>query len=238
MRRDDAARAISVRLYGDVQKEVIQATLAEEFGIEAEFSQSRTICIERVKKAGSWVQERQPDEGIFDWATVGLRIEPAAPGSGVGYGLEVEFGALPLSFHTATEESVRKRLLTGPHGWEVTDCLVTVIQTAFFAPVSTAGHFRSIAALALDKAVRRAGTEVCEPVSRFEADVPADSGTRVLARLIALRAVPDEPQAGPSTWRLTGTMPAGGIAAFEQELRGLTRGEGVLISEFDSYRPC
>jgi len=60
----------------------------------------------------------------------------------------------------------------------------------------------------------------------------------VLPRLIALRAVPDEPQAGPSIWRLTGTIPAGNIAALEQELRGLTRGEGVFISEFDSYRPC
>jgi len=238
LRRDDATRAISVRLYGEVQKEVIQTTLAEEFAIEVEFSQTRTIYIERLKKTGSWVQERQPDEGIFDWATVGLRIEPAAPGSGVSYGLEVELGALPLSFHTAIEESVRKRLLAGPHGWEITDCRVTVIQTAFFPPASTAGHFRTIAALALDKAIRRAGTEVCEPVNRFELDVPTDSGTRVLPRLIALRAVPDEPQVGPSIWRLTGTIPAGRIAAFEQELRGLTHGEGVFISEFDSYRPC
>jgi len=238
VRRDDATRAITVQLYGEVQKEVIQTTLAEEFGIETEFSQSRTICIERVKKAGSWVQERQPDEGIFDWATVGLRVEPAAPGSGVSYGLEVELGALPPSFHTAIEESVRKRLLTGPHGWEVTDCRVTVVQTAFFPPASTAGHFRTIAALALDKAVRRAGTGICEPVNRFELDIPADSGTRVLPRLIAHRAVPGEPQAGPSTWRLTGTIPADSITAFEQELRGLTHGEGVLISEFNSYRPC
>jgi ribosomal protection tetracycline resistance protein len=221
-----------------VQKEVIQATLAEEFGIEAEFGRSRTIYIERVRKAGSWVQERQPDEGIFDWATVGLRIEPAAPGSGVRHGLEAERGSLPPSFHTAIEESVRERLLTGPHGWEVTDCQVTVTRTAFFPPASTAGHFRTIAALALDKAVRRAGTQVCEPVNRFELDIPAGSATLVLPRLIAHRAAPREPQAGPSTWRLTGTIPADSIAAFEQELRRLTHGEGMLISEFDSYRPC
>jgi ribosomal protection tetracycline resistance protein len=132
---------------------------------------------------------------------------------------------------------VRKRLLTGPRGWGVTDCRVTVIRTAFFPPASTAGHFRTIAALALDKAVRRAGTEICEPVNHFELDIPADSGTRVLGRLIAHRAVPGEPRADPSTWRLTGTIPAGSIAGLEQELRGLTHGEGVLISEFDSYRP-
>ncbi|WP_457513285.1 GTP-binding protein [Streptomyces sp. TE33382] len=238
VRREETTHAISVRLYGEVQKEVVQTTLAEDFGIEVEFSRSRTICIERVKKAGSGVQERRPEERVFDWATVGLRIEPTTPGSGVGYGLEVELGALPLSFHTAIEESLRKNLLVGPHGWEVTDCRITVTRTAFFPPMSTAGHFRNIAALALDRAVRAAGTQVCEPVNRFELELQADSGPRVLPRLAGLRAVLDEPQTGPSTWRLTGTIPAGSIAAFEQELRGLTHGEGVFLSEFDSYRPC
>jgi ribosomal protection tetracycline resistance protein len=104
--------------------------------------------------------------------------------------------------------------------------------------MSSAGHFRTIAALALDKAVRSAGTKVCEPVNRFELETPADSGPRVLPRLIALRAVPDEPQAGPSIWRLTGTIPADSIPEFEREIRGLTHGEGMFLSEFDSYRPC
>jgi len=238
VRRDESVHAIYIRLYGEVQKEVIETTLAEEFGIEVGFSPSRTISIERVAEAGSWVQERRPDERIFDLATVGLRVEPGPPGSGLAYGLEVELGALPLSFHTAIEESVRRTLLTGPHGWEVTDCRVTVIETAFFPPGSTAGHFRNIAALALAKAIAAAGTVVCEPVNRFELDFPAESATRVLPRLIAARAVPDEPTAGRSIWQLTGTIPAANVAGFEQELRGLTRGEGVFVSELDSYRPC
>ncbi|WP_034271652.1 elongation factor G [Actinospica robiniae] len=237
VRRDDTSHAIYLRLYGEVQKEVIETTLAEEFGIEVGFSPSRTISIERVAGVGSWVQERRPDERIFDLATVGLRIEPGVPGSGLAYGLEVELGALPLSFHTAIEESVRKTLLTGPHGWEITDCRVTVTDTAQF-PTSTAGHFRTMAALALTKAIAEAGTVVCEPVNRFELDFPADSASRVLARLIAARAVPDEPKAGRSIWQLTGTIPAANVAGFEQELRGLTRGEGVFLSELDSYRPC
>jgi ribosomal protection tetracycline resistance protein len=236
VRRDEAARTISVRLYGEVQKEVIEATLAAEFGIAARFGPSRTICVERLKGPGAWVQTREPHERIFDWATVGLRIEPAEPGSGVGYGLEVELGALPLAFHAAIEESVRTSLRTGPHGWEVIDCRVAVTRTVFFPPQSSAGHFRAIAALAVHRALRQAGTEVCEPYDRFELEIPAPSAARVLPRLIAHRAVPDEPHAGPSTWRLTGTIPAGSVAAFEQELRGLTRGEGVFLSEFDSYR--
>jgi ribosomal protection tetracycline resistance protein len=236
--RDDANREISVRLYGEVQKEVIQSTLADEFGVDVEFAESRTLYIERVKGTGEYVQERRPDERIFDFATVGLRVEPGEPGSGVAYGLEVELGALPLSFHTAIEESVRQTLRRGINGRAITDCRVTVTRTQFFPPLSAAGHFRTMAALALTKALARAGTHVCEPINRFELEVPAESGTRVLQKLVALRAVPDEPEATASVWRLAGTIPASGIAEFEQGLRGMTKGEGMFLSEFDSYRAC
>jgi ribosomal protection tetracycline resistance protein len=157
-----------------------------------------------VKKAGSWVQERQPDEGIFDWATVGPGIERPhlVPASATAW--RSNWVPCPGRSTLRSRSRCAKRLLTGPHGWEVTDCRVAVTNTAFFPPASGAGHFRATAALAPDKAVRRGGTEICEPVNRFDLDIPTSSGARVLGRLVAHRAVPGEPQAGPSTWRLTG----------------------------------
>src|SRR5215472_10496491 len=53
LRRDDARTELLVSLYGEVQKEVIQATLAAEYGIEATFSASTTICIERPAGSGA-----------------------------------------------------------------------------------------------------------------------------------------------------------------------------------------
>jgi ribosomal protection tetracycline resistance protein len=40
-------------------------------------------------------------------ATVGLRIEPAAVGSGVEFRLEVELGSMPLAFFRAVEDTLR-----------------------------------------------------------------------------------------------------------------------------------
>src|SRR6202022_302238 len=39
---------LSVSLYGEVQKEVIQATLASDFGIDVTFRETTTIYIERL----------------------------------------------------------------------------------------------------------------------------------------------------------------------------------------------
>ena len=47
VRQDDTRQEISVSLYGEVQKEVIQATLARDFGLDVSFRETTTICIER-----------------------------------------------------------------------------------------------------------------------------------------------------------------------------------------------
>ena len=47
LRQDDIRREISVSLYGEVQKQVIQATLANDFDVDVKFRETTTICIER-----------------------------------------------------------------------------------------------------------------------------------------------------------------------------------------------
>jgi ribosomal protection tetracycline resistance protein len=47
-RVDGIDEELTVSLYGEVQKEVLAARLASEFGVDAEFLPTRTVCIERV----------------------------------------------------------------------------------------------------------------------------------------------------------------------------------------------
>ena len=53
VRQEDTRQEISVSLYGEVQKEVIGATLAAEFGLDVTFRETTTICIERPVGTGS-----------------------------------------------------------------------------------------------------------------------------------------------------------------------------------------
>jgi ribosomal protection tetracycline resistance protein len=75
---------IAVSLYGEVQKEVVEATLAQEFGLTVTFRETTTICIERPVGTGAAVELIDVAPNPF-LVTVGLRIEPAPPGSGVAY---------------------------------------------------------------------------------------------------------------------------------------------------------
>ncbi|UNO43170.1 TetM/TetW/TetO/TetS family tetracycline resistance ribosomal protection protein [Streptomyces sp. MST-110588] len=248
LRQDPARQEIAVSLYGEVQKEVIQATLADEFGIDVTFRGTTTICIERPAGRGAAVEFIDKDPNPF-LATVGLRIEPAPAGGGVEFKLGVELGAMPFSFFKAVEETVRATLTQGLRGWQVTDCVVTMTHCGYWprqshshavfdkSMSSTAGDFRNLTPLVLMSALRQADTQVYEPLHRFRIDLPADTLGPVLPVLARLRGVPRTPELRGAAGVIEGEIPAARVRELEQRLPGLTRGEGVLESAFDRYRP-
>lgn len=248
LRQDDLRQETAVSLYGEVQKEVIEATLANDFGVEVAFRETTTICVERPDTSGSAVEFNGKDPNPF-LATVGLRIDPAPAGSGVEFRLEVELGSMPYSFIKAVEETVRETLHQGLHGWEVPDCTVTMTHSGYSARQShahavfdksmssTSGDFRNLTPLVLMDALKQAGTTVHEPMHHFQLDVPADTFGVVLPLLARLRAAPGSPVPHGSSYLLEGEIPAAHVHELEQRLPGLTSGEGVLESAFGSYRP-
>jgi ribosomal protection tetracycline resistance protein len=248
VRQDDVRREISVSLYGEVQKEVIGATLAAEYGVEVSFRESTTICVERPAGTGVAAEFLGVDPNPF-LATIGLRIDPAPPGSGIRFGLEVEPGSMPLAFFRATEDTLRETLQQGLRGWAVTDAAITMTHSGYVGKhslgharftkslSSTGEDYRKLTPLVVMAALQQAGTIVCEPVHRFRLDVPGDSLGVLLPALARLRAVPrDQVPAGPSV-TLEGDIPAARVHELRLQLPTLTRGEGVLECVFDRYEP-
>ena len=247
-RADPIRRELSVSLYGEVQKEVIGATLADAYGIPVTFRTTTTLCIERVSGSGAAVELIGVAPNPF-LATVGLRLDPVPVGAGISFALEVELGAMPIAFFRAVEETVRETLDQGVHGWPVPDCRVTMTHCGYWprqshahatfdkSMSSTAGDFRHLTPLVLVTALSRAGTEVCEPVHQFELECPADALSPVLATLDRVGAVPEAPHPRPGAYVIAGTIPAAQVHRLTRELPGLTQGEGVLESEFSHYRP-
>jgi ribosomal protection tetracycline resistance protein len=248
LRQDDVRQEIFVSLYGEVQKEVIEATLAGDYGIGVSFRQSTTICIERPAGTGEAVEFINQAPNPF-LATVGLRVTPAPAGSGVSYRVATgRLGTMPVAFFKAVEETVHETLRQGLRGWQVTDCAVTLTHTGYWARQShthahfdksmssTAGDFRNLTPLVLMSALRRAGTTVYEPMQRFRLEAPANTIGPLLPVLTRLRAVPRAPAARGSSGLLEGEIPAARVSELERQLPGLTRGEGVLDFEFGRYR--
>jgi ribosomal protection tetracycline resistance protein len=246
LRQDELRHELALSLYGEVQKEVIQATLADEFGIDVTFRETTTIYVERPIGTGAAVEIADKGPNPF-LATIGLRIDPAPPDTGVEFRLEVELGSMPFAFFTAVEDTVRQTLQQGLHGWRVTDCTIAMTHSGYWprngahgfdkSVSSTGADFRNLTPLVLMSALQEAGTEVYEPMHRFELEIPADALGPVLPVVAQLGGVPGAPALRGATCTIQGEIPAARVHDLRRRLPSLTRGEGLLESAFDGYRP-
>lgn len=234
--RDRTRQEIIVSLYGEVQKEIIQARLQGEFGIPVVFKETKTIYIERVVRPGEAFQEIQRRGPNEFYATLGLKVEPGEPGSGISYRLEVELGSMPKSYHHVVEEMVYTTLQHGLYGWAVTDCLVTLTRTGL-CPLSSPCEFRRLTPLVLMRAIRQAGTCVCEPISSFELEIPSAMLSQVISALMSAGAMLKETSTGPHLAHIEGRLQTGRMSAFEKRLPSLTQGCGLLLTRFAGYQP-
>jgi ribosomal protection tetracycline resistance protein len=250
LRQDDRRGELYVSVYGEVQKEVIQATLLADFGVDAEFRETTTICVERPLGTGAAVERLRRNPNPF-LATIGLRVEPAPPGTGLRYAREVAVhGTMPPAFFRAVEDTVRETLREGLRGWQVTDCAVTLTHTGYLprqshahqrfskAMSSTGEDFRKLAPLVVMSALQQAGTVVCEPIHRFRLDLPEDALPAVYAGLARLEAIAETPETRGSWTRLEGEIRAARMQDLQRSLASMTRGEGVLELAFDRYEPA
>ncbi|HKN63548.1 MAG TPA: translation factor GTPase family protein [Gaiellaceae bacterium] len=253
VRQDDARKEISVCLYGEVQREVIEATLADEYGLEVSFHETTTICIERPTGSGEAVEILNTPTNPFH-ADLGLRIEPATPGSGVEVLAHPRLDPRDAPLYTFKTfaafvehmaEYVRLALAEGLYGWQVTDCVVTVTKIAYSladgppsrrGPMPTTRDMKRLVPLVLMKALEQAGSVVCEPVFHVAAEVPAVAVGALLAAVGRLGAGATPTSRGELSV-VEATLPASHLQELRRQLPGLTGGEGVLDSEFAGYRP-
>ena len=234
LRQRNAEGEISVRLYGEVQKEIVLDTLARDYGIDVTFGNSQTICVERVTGIGEAEEVISEGDNPF-YATIAFRIEPAGLGTGVRF--HRELGSLPLAFYRAIEETVYETLEQGLYGWEVPECQVTLTRTGFSSPVSTAADFRKLTPLVLMAALHKAGSEVCEPYEELLLDIPEDTFGAVCSELVNARGTIRAVERVGASHRITCDIATAEVRGVEQRLPGLTRGDAGWESRFTGYVP-
>jgi ribosomal protection tetracycline resistance protein len=250
--RDVPGRELTVSLYGEVQKEVIEATLLDDFGLDVEFRDTTPICVERPRRSGEAVEILNAETNPYS-ATIGLRVDPAPEDSGIAFRLDVDTRTVPLhvyktrdSFREHMEEYVRESLRDGLRGWRVVDCVVTMTRCGYAvadgppsqrAPDSTAADYRKLTPLVVAQALERAGTFVCEPVVRLALEVPTTSLGAVLPALARLGGAVETPVPNGELSTVEALLSVTHADDLHRQLPGLTGGEGVLESTFAGYKP-
>jgi ribosomal protection tetracycline resistance protein len=252
VRSDQRSGEISVSLYGEVQKEVLQAILERDYGIAARFQAVTPLYVERPAAAGEAVELMHGPANPFD-ATIGFRIEPGPPDSGLLFRLAVEPSTIPLflfktieNFAAHLESWVSDTLQEGLHGWEVRDCVVTMHRCLYGVadgPPSRRGasslkDFRLLTPIVVMEALRVAGSVVCEPLVAATIELPSQCVQTVLTALGRLGASIEAVTARGELCLVRTTITSEAALQLHRSLPELTGGEGIIESTFTAYRPC
>jgi ribosomal protection tetracycline resistance protein len=256
VRQDEHRHEIAVSLYGEVQKEVIGSTLERDYGIAAAFRDTTTVCMERPAGVGTAEEvirarthtnitgRSSPVSTNPFPATLALRVEPAPPGSGVAFRAAVDHRLVPLylfhdaaSFVAQVEAYVHEALAEGRSGWEVTDCVVTMTDCGYTSPLTSAADFRRLTQLVVATALERSGTWVCEPLAELALELPAQTAPGVLGVLGRLGGRVTGQFSANGVSRVNAVLPVARVRGLQQQLPGLSMGEGILETRPGGYQP-
>ena len=232
---------ISLRIYGDIQKEFIRSLLQDKYGIAAEFTPTITIFKETPVSFGA-AERRIGEKSNFHQyhrAGVKLVVEPLARGEGIRYQSAVSFGDLMKSFQNGTEEGVMSGLKRGPRGWEVTDASVTFAGFDFDSVTSTPKDFRNLAEEILHLALEEAGTQLLEPVYHYEIIIPADLCGKVVSDIEALRGIVSSIENHGEYLKMRGKLPSDTYQSFMERFVPAVKNMGVfdvISTEYEPYK--
>ena len=255
VRQDDTVNEISVSLYGEVQKEVIEATLATDFGVDVTFRETTTIYIERPIGTGAAVEVLRGETNPFS-ATIGLRVEPAPVGSGVDFRLDVDPREVPTHIYKTARQLRRvhdavraPHVARGPlrlagHRLRRDDERVRLLRVGrsesrrTTPPRTTAADFRKLTPLVLMRRARAGRRRWCAnrwsgSASRRRRKASARSWRRWRGSAASMSR---RRRAGDLATIAT-TMPAARAQDLQRQVPGLTGGEGVVETDFVGYGP-
>jgi len=229
-----ADNSLSVRLYGEVQMEIIQEILRERYGIAAEFAAARTIYMETPSEPAS---ARIPIGKTFFRAGIGFSIKPLPRGSGIEYVSAVSFGELEKGFQTAVEEGFFNTCRNGLYGWEITDMQAVFDYSDYDSVTSTPAAYRDLVPLVLLEALKESNIILLEPIMDFELRVPDASISKAMYDLQMMNAGAFNTAAKPGgTTAITGQVPADTSRGYGSKVGSYTEGRGMFLTKFHGYR--
>jgi len=231
---DEETEEIKLKLFGNLQREILQSLLKERFQLETEFDSVSTVkkdkpmdnvtCIVPIYSPGNLLA-----------AGVGLTLEPLAEGSGYQYENRVSFGDLSKSFQNAVAEGVEKGIRKGIYG-EVVDTKVTFMYSDYDSVNSTPADYRKLAERIIYQALKEIGTCTMEPVMKYTLTAPQGYEKRIITELVRMDALMEETEYTQTEMIMKGKVTLEACKDFSVVLFTLTEGRGIFETAFWQYR--
>ena len=232
----EESREIHIQVMGQVQMEILKSTLAERFGIEAEFDAGSIVYKETLAEPVVGIGHFEP---LRHYAEVHLLMEPGERGSGVQIASLCSSDELDKNWQrlilTHLEERIHPGVLTGS---ELTDVRIILIAGRAHDKHTEGGDFRQATYRAVRQGLRSGRNILLEPWFDFRLEVPADNIGKAMSDVTRMHGEFQPPVTEGDKCILTGSAPAAAMRDYSREVTAYTRGHGMLTCTLKGYEPC
>lgn len=232
----ESLREIHAQVMGEVQIEILKATIAERFGLEVEFGSGSIVYKETIAEVNEGIGHFEP---LRHYAEVHLLLEPGERGSGLQFATACSEDVLDRNWQrlilTHLEEKAHVGVLTGS---EITDMRITLIAGKAHLKHTEGGDFRQSTYRAIRQGLRKSKNILLEPVFAFQLEVPTQMLGRAMSDIQRMYGKFETPVTEGEVSILTGTAPVATMQDYQREVNAYTRGHGRLSCTLKGYEPC
>ena len=233
---DQRLREVHVQVMGEVQLEVLQHRIRDQFGLDVAFDQGNVAYKETIEAPVEGVGHFEP---LRHYAEVHLLLQPGARGSGLVFDSACSTDDLDLNWQrlilTHLEEKQHVGVLTGS---PVTDLRITILSGRASLKHTEGGDFRQATYRALRQGLRKARSVLLEPYYDFTMELPLESVGRAMTDVQQMHGNCAPPEQAEDKAILTGYAPVAAMRGYQTELAAYTRGRGRLACRLRGYEPC
>ncbi|MCH8118786.1 MAG: elongation factor G [Planctomycetes bacterium] len=227
---------------GELHLEVLQHKLVRDKGVNVRVSKPRVAYKEAITKLaqaeGKFIRQTG---GHGQYGHVVLQIEPLLTEDGhwsrdIEFQSEVAGDAVPREFIPNVERGCRDALGSGVlAGYPFVGVKVTLIDGSFHSVDSSGLAFEQAAAIAIEKAVKKAEPVLLEPVMRLQVVVPQANFGAVQGNLLAKRGLITNCHVHGNMQVIDAKAPLVELFGYSSEIRSVTAGRGIFTMEPLSY---
>lgn len=233
---NESLQEMQIHIMGAIQLEVLEEIVRERFGLEVRFGDCEILYKETIAAPVTGYGHFEP---LRHYAEVHLRLEPAAPGTGIAFDSACSVDILDSNYQNLIKTHVFERehrgVLTGS---PITDMRIVLVNGRAHLKHTEGGDFRQAVYRAIRQGLEQAESVLLEPVYRFEIEVPSEAMGRVMSDIQKMAGRFEAPELRGDQAVIFGFCPVATMMNYSQEILSFTKGRGMLRATFSGYEPC
>lgn len=223
---------------GELHLDVLVTRMKEDFGVKANVGAPQVTYRESVSsEAEETCVWEKTLAGKENYASITLTIRQNEQGKGNTYECLVHNSSIPDEIYDAVKMGIENSFASGiQYGYPCADVGVQITKIDYNELTGTSFAFTACAAEAFDKAARKAGAIILEPVMNVDISCPVEFVGEAISQITQRGGMISGQDSKSSCEIVHCTAPMAKMFGFSTNLRSVTQGRASFSMEFAHFQ--